>query len=387
MSLPPSPPPLPKWPFLLGDAAFLGAAWLVADRAAQPLGAPALLALVALVAGAGLLGAVPFLLDYARKQDEALDDRQRSLEALAATAAAAAEQISIAAAGYQELAEIAQKNLKHAEALPHKLQEKIAEFNASVANAAEEDREELEQELAALRASESERLESTADKVVRAAAEWGKAEAAAQKHLSAAKGVLAEFDRRLAALQAAVPAPANPGPVSPPAAAPPPSEPPPPTPAEPTASAPVAAAEAVAAPAEAAEKPAPRKRAPKKVVKEEEAALPLDGLDAPAPEFSPGAPEETAPVVALTADGATRLIVTAYIGIGNRLFIRGEGPGLSWDEGVPLQFVSIGKWRWETTEATAPVQFKLYKNDQIECAALASRTLEPGHQQELTAAF
>ncbi len=92
-------------------------------------------------------------------------------------------------------------------------------------------------------------------------------------------------------------------------------------------------------------------------------------------------------MVSLTADGATRLIVTAYIGIGNRLFIRGEGPGLSWDEGVPLQFVSIGKWRWETAEATAPVQFKLYKNDQTECAALASRTLEPGHQQELTAAF
>ncbi len=236
MSLSPSPPPLPKWPFLLGDAAFLGAAWLVADRAAQPLGAPALLALVALVAGAGLLGAIPFLLDYARKQDEALDERQRSLEALAATVAAAAEQISIAAAGYQELAELAQKNLKHAEALPHKLQEKIAEFNASLANAAEEDREELEQELAALRASESERLESTADKVVRAAAEWGKAEAAAQKHLSAAKGVLAEFDRRLAALQAAVPAPRGPGPgLSRRRPRRRPAEPPPPTPAEPTA--------------------------------------------------------------------------------------------------------------------------------------------------------
>jgi hypothetical protein len=367
----------------------LGAAWLVADRAAQPLGAPALLALVALVAAAGLLGAIPFLLDYARKQDEALDDRQRSLEALASTVAAAAEQISIAAAGYQELAELAQKNLKHAEALPHKLQEKIAEFNASLTNSAEEEREELEQELAALRASESERLESTADKVVRAAAEWGKAEAAAQKHLSAAKAVLAEFDRRLAALQAALPPAAAPaGPPEPAAApAPPPPPPPAPVPAEPPAPAPEPAAAPTPEPAEPAEKPAPRKRAPKKVVKEEEAALPLDGLDAPAPEFSPGAPEESAPVVSLTADGATRLIVTAYIGIGNRLFIRGEGPGLSWDEGVPLQFVSIGKWRWETAEATAPVQFKLYKNDQIECAALASRTLEPGHQQELTATF
>jgi hypothetical protein len=89
----------------------------------------------------------------------------------------------------------------------------------------------------------------------------------------------------------------------------------------------------------------------------------------------------------MTSDGATRLLVTAYIGIGNRLFIRGEGPGLGWDKGVPLQFVSIGKWRWETTEANGPIQFKLYKNDAIECSALGAQTLEPGHQQEVTAAF
>ena len=90
---------------------------------------------------------------------------------------------------------------------------------------------------------------------------------------------------------------------------------------------------------------------------------------------------------ARSSDGATRLLVTAYIGIGNRLYIRGNGAGLSWDKGVPLQFVSIGKWRWETSEAHAPVQFKLYKNDELECAALGAQSIEPGHQQEVTAAF
>jgi hypothetical protein len=89
----------------------------------------------------------------------------------------------------------------------------------------------------------------------------------------------------------------------------------------------------------------------------------------------------------LTSDGATRLLVTAYIGIGNRLFIRGHGPGLSWDKGVPLQFVSIGKWRWETNDAGGPVRFRLYKNDAVECAALGEQSVEPGHQQEVTAAF
>ena len=89
----------------------------------------------------------------------------------------------------------------------------------------------------------------------------------------------------------------------------------------------------------------------------------------------------------MTSDGATRLLVTAYIGIGNRLFIRGEGPGLSWGKGVPLQFVSIGKWRWETNDATAPVKFKILKNDEIECSSLGSQSLDPGHQHEVTAAF
>jgi hypothetical protein len=49
--------------------------------------------------------------------------------------------------------------------------------------------------------------------------------------------------------------------------------------------------------------------------------------------------------------------------------------------------VSIGKWRWETNEASAPVYFKLYKNDELECAALGAKSLDPGYQQEVTAAF
>lgn len=90
---------------------------------------------------------------------------------------------------------------------------------------------------------------------------------------------------------------------------------------------------------------------------------------------------------AVTSDGFTRLVATAYIGIGNKLFIRGSGPGLSWDKGVPLQFVSIGKWRWETPDATAPVTAKLYKNDQIECTGLGTLTLKPGHQHDVNAGF
>jgi hypothetical protein len=109
------------------------------------------------------------------------------------------------------------------------------------------------------------------------------------------------------------------------------------------------------------------------------------GIEIPSNEFSQMAASDSPPAV--SADGLTRLLVTAYIGIGNKLFVRGEGPGLNWDRGVPLQFVSIGKWRWESAEATAPVTLKLYKNDEHECAAVGPLTLAPGQQQQVTASF
>jgi hypothetical protein len=111
----------------------------------------------------------------------------------------------------------------------------------------------------------------------------------------------------------------------------------------------------------------------------------LPAAPATTPEFKLYSPDAT--VSSMTTDGATRLLATAYIGIGNRLFIRGEGPGLTWEKGVPLQFVSIGKWRWETAEAVAPIAFKLYKNDSTECTALGEQSITPGHLTEVTAAF
>ena len=107
----------------------------------------------------------------------------------------------------------------------------------------------------------------------------------------------------------------------------------------------------------------------------------------PAPEsFSQVPPEENLPLATPSADGRTRLTVTSYIGIGNKLYLRGEGPGLSATKGVPLQFVSIGRWRWETGEATTPVVCRIYKNDKLE-APIGPLTLAPGTEQEVSATF
>ena len=146
--------------------------------------------------------------------------------------------------------------------------------------------------------------------------------------------------------------------------------------------------------APAAEEPKPKKpRAPRKPRPEDTLAAmsaePAAESGGSGESSFPDTPSEAAAAPAeasVSSDGATRLLATAYIGIGNKLFIRGDGPGLSWDKGVPMQFVSIGKWGWATDDATGPIACKLYKND--ETAALSGEIfLEPGKHVEITALF
>jgi uncharacterized protein YoxC len=383
MNLPSDTPRLPKWVFILGWAVLLTTAWLIWDNAAHPTAGLALISIVSCVALAAVIIAIPFVADYAHRQDEALDHRQRSLQALSVTVAAAAEQVSIAATGLQGIAEAAQENYGKSERLAKQIQEKMAELDARLASAKKDDGEVVA------------RYEAAAKKIAKAAGEF---ESAVTRAADAARfvpelprhipevppvlasriveikpAVLGSFPpfASMAPAPAEVPAPAMAAePIASPAAAPEAE-----TPAEPPH---VAEAAIPAAP------PAPRKRSPRKPAAAPASELMLEpstGDDS----ASPAPPEMSEPAV--SSDGATRLVVTAYIGIGNRLFIRGDGPGLSWDNGVPLTFVSIGKWRWDTNDATDTVKFKLYKNDETECTGLGERSVEPGAQLELTASF
>ncbi len=473
--LPADTPKLPKWPFLAGDAALLGLAWFIASESRNPFTGTPFVVIVSCVALGALLGVVPFLTDYARKQDEALDERQRALDALSRTVAASAEQISIAASGLHEITTLAQRNLQAAEQLPDKLQEKIAGIKNQLTGARDSEREELKKELARLRVSEGERLQSAADKLAQVVTELARLEAATQKLLAARPEPVERA--RPEPIAPASPEPAEPASPTPPPessgapvteSTPPPrrirkprtesaagpagtpladtmiaapesplpspllEEPPPLATAIPeivpvapdsvppievpavtpaavaAADAPVPSPAATDTPAPEAGEPAKpeRKRAPRKP-KPDLPAPEIPALESSPPVIAPLTPEEPtlglealpdssppesaespAPVErVVSSDGATRLLVTAYIGIGNRLFIRGAGPGLTWNKGLPLQFVSIGKWRWETSDATAPVQYKLYKNDDIESGSVGLQTLDPGQQQEVTATF
>ena len=118
--------------------------------------------------------------------------------------------------------------------------------------------------------------------------------------------------------------------------------------------------------------------------------------DAPAEDFSQLPPEERAAPAATPAptlsfhlpaeEGRTKLFVTAYIGIGNKLHVRGEGGGLNWNKGVPLSFVSIGKWSWTAPDNSGPITCKLFKNDRDE-AKNGVIAIEPGQQTEVSAIF
>jgi hypothetical protein len=85
------------------------------------------------------------------------------------------------------------------------------------------------------------------------------------------------------------------------------------------------------------------------------------------------------------ADCAVQLSVTAYVGIGSRLYIRGDGPGLSWGRGVPFEWVGIGRWRWGA-DTQNPVRVRLLKDDEID-SDLAEFEVIPGRRAEVVATF
>ena len=391
MNLPSDTPRLPKWVFIAGYVALLVTAWLISANALHPTAGLALISIVVCVALAAVLIAVPFVTDYANRQDEALDNRQRSLQALSVTVASAAEQVSIAATGLQGIAEAAQENFSKFERLSKAIEEKVAELDSRLASTKKDDGESAARfEAAAKKAAKSAaEFEAAASKVA-TAVEAARAAAAAASAAAHPPEVAPVIASKISEIKPAVRSSDHPfdesggAPPSPHSAAAPTPAPELPLPDPSPRAAPEEAQVPISRAEPADPSPQPRKRSPRKPPAAPAPESPA--MDSP-PEEPVLAPASDVSEPAVSADGATRIVVTAYIGIGNRLFIRGEGPGLAWDKGVPLSFVSIGKWRWETNDASSAVRFRLYKNDETECTALGEREIAPGAQQELTASF
>lgn len=59
----------------------------------------------------------------------------------------------------------------------------------------------------------------------------------------------------------------------------------------------------------------------------------------------------------------TRIVAYVDVGLGNELYIRGEGPGMSWEKGIHMSCTAAACWEWVGGNATATFSFKLLLND------------------------
>ncbi|MEI6674736.1 MAG: histone H1-like repetitive region-containing protein [Verrucomicrobiota bacterium] len=67
---------------------------------------------------------------------------------------------------------------------------------------------------------------------------------------------------------------------------------------------------------------------------------------------------------AITAEPiATVISAKTDIGLGNHLYLRGAGPGLSWDRGLAMKCGDAGLWTLRINDATLPIPFKVLIND------------------------
>src|SRR5215469_2413425 len=104
----------------------------------------------------------------------------------------------------------------------------------------------------------------------------------------------------------------------------------------------------------------------------------------------PASPEPQPTITATSGssrNGAKPVTIEARIdvGFGNALYLRGEGLGLSWTQGVPLTCVDGKTWKW-TGEATEQLKFKLLINDQVWSQG-EDLVATPGQKLEISPAF
>ena len=83
---------------------------------------------------------------------------------------------------------------------------------------------------------------------------------------------------------------------------------------------------------------------------------------------------------------ATFITANIDIGFGNHLFIRGSGPGLSWDHGVAMDCVGTGLWTIAIKEAALPVTFKVLVND-LSWSAGEDFVAAPGQSLTISPSF
>lgn len=89
---------------------------------------------------------------------------------------------------------------------------------------------------------------------------------------------------------------------------------------------------------------------------------------------------------ALSESPATFISAKVDVGFGNHLYLRGEGPGLSWDRGIAMDCVAADIWTASLKNVKEPVTFKLLVNDSRWCGG-NDYVVEPGQSVTVTPSF
>lgn len=128
----------------------------------------------------------------------------------------------------------------------------------------------------------------------------------------------------------------------------------------------------------AAKTTAAAKKAPAKIVKKVAAA----------PAKRTTAPAAKAPAVKASSAKSPATVITASIdiGFGNTLYLRGEGPGLSWDTGVALDCVNDDTWSISLPGTGKAVTYKFLIND-LSWSAGPDYIAESGAKVKITPSF
>ncbi len=125
---------------------------------------------------------------------------------------------------------------------------------------------------------------------------------------------------------------------------------------------------------------APRKKA------EPKAKAPAAPAPVPAaPVVTPAAKAAAAPA-AKPVRKPTVIAARINIGFGNTLFVRGEGPGLSWDRGLAMDCLADDLWSVSLPGSGNGVVFKFLVND-LSWSAGSDFVVASGDSVELTPSF
>jgi len=95
------------------------------------------------------------------------------------------------------------------------------------------------------------------------------------------------------------------------------------------------------------------------------------------------APKKTAKKTVKKAK--TTIIAKCDIGFGNALFIRGEGAGLSWESGIPMENIDSETWQWAASSSSV-IEAKVLINDD-NWAAGSNTVAKPGETVTIEPCF